>query len=301
MIPWDWIGIVTILIDTRCITSTNGMITRNPGARRPSTRPSRNNTPCSYCLMIRTERTRKIISTTRMPTTVDRMMLMLGTPMDGATCPAGRAAAASPPGCPSVIRSGSGSRPPCEGTSARRAGTVGGRGAQTDGRRRTANTTSTAPATSARAAPTNRPIHTQCRCGSRHAHGQLDGDGPAAVGVHHRDHPPPVGRRPRQLLGPGPGRRGDPEGLLRGRCGGCPAGKPLLHGLAGAEIDHPFAVDGGEVARDGVGRADADEGARTCRGGPDPHVAPGPRRGRPRRESAAGREPCSSIGSKTRA
>ena len=30
MIPWDWIGIVTIRIDTRCMTSTNGMITSEP-------------------------------------------------------------------------------------------------------------------------------------------------------------------------------------------------------------------------------------------------------------------------------
>jgi hypothetical protein len=60
---------------------------------------------------------------------------------------------------------------------------------------------------------------------------------------------------------------------LRGRCGRCPAGKPLLHGPARAEIDQPFAVDAGEVARDGVGRADADEGTRPCRGGADPHVA----------------------------
>ena len=54
MIPWDWIGIVTIRSDTRRSTSTNGMISRNPGARGPRTRPSRNSTPCSYCLTIRT-------------------------------------------------------------------------------------------------------------------------------------------------------------------------------------------------------------------------------------------------------
>src|SRR5579863_2330604 len=52
MMPWDWIGIVTIRSDTRCSTSTNGMISRNPGSRGPCTRPSRNRTPCSYCLTI---------------------------------------------------------------------------------------------------------------------------------------------------------------------------------------------------------------------------------------------------------
>src|SRR5450759_3306167 len=52
MMPWDWIGIVMIRSDTRCRTSTNGMIIRSPGWRKPSTLPSRNRTPCSYCLTI---------------------------------------------------------------------------------------------------------------------------------------------------------------------------------------------------------------------------------------------------------
>src|SRR5260370_7756787 len=54
MMPWDWIGIVTIRSDTRRSTSTTGMIRLSPGAREPRSRPSRNSTPCSYCLTIRT-------------------------------------------------------------------------------------------------------------------------------------------------------------------------------------------------------------------------------------------------------
>ena len=36
MMPCDWIGIVTIRSDTRCRTSTNGMINRSPGSRTPT-------------------------------------------------------------------------------------------------------------------------------------------------------------------------------------------------------------------------------------------------------------------------
>jgi hypothetical protein len=36
MMPWDWTGIVMIRSDTRCSTSMNGMITRNPGDRGPA-------------------------------------------------------------------------------------------------------------------------------------------------------------------------------------------------------------------------------------------------------------------------
>ena len=56
MIPCDWIGIVTMRSETRCSTSTNGMISRRPGSRMPTTRPRRNSTPSSYCLTILTQR-----------------------------------------------------------------------------------------------------------------------------------------------------------------------------------------------------------------------------------------------------
>src|SRR5260370_32022513 len=55
MMPWDWIGIVTIRSDTRRSTSITGMIRLSPGARGPRSWPSRNSTPCSYCLTIRTD------------------------------------------------------------------------------------------------------------------------------------------------------------------------------------------------------------------------------------------------------
>src|SRR5664280_161921 len=62
--------------DTRCSTSTTGTMTRNPGGRTPCTRPSRNSTPCSYCLTIRTANARTSrISTTTTMAAVDRVFM----------------------------------------------------------------------------------------------------------------------------------------------------------------------------------------------------------------------------------
>ena len=72
MIPWDWIGIVTIRSETRFSTSTNGTITRSPGLRVPTTRPRRNSTPSSYCLTILRDnaaRTARTATMTTMTTT----------------------------------------------------------------------------------------------------------------------------------------------------------------------------------------------------------------------------------------
>src|SRR5512132_3324696 len=55
MMPWDWIGMVTIRSDTRRSTSISGRINRRPGSRTPMTRPRRNSTPFSYCWTIRTD------------------------------------------------------------------------------------------------------------------------------------------------------------------------------------------------------------------------------------------------------
>jgi hypothetical protein len=38
MMPWDWIGMVTIRSDTRRSTSISGTINRRPGSRTPTTR-----------------------------------------------------------------------------------------------------------------------------------------------------------------------------------------------------------------------------------------------------------------------
>ena len=48
MMPWDWIGIVTIRSDTFISRSMTGMITASPGSLTPTTLPRRNNTPFSY-------------------------------------------------------------------------------------------------------------------------------------------------------------------------------------------------------------------------------------------------------------
>ena len=48
----------------------------------------------------------------------------------------------------------------------------------------------------------------------------------------------------------------------------------LLHGaVVGAEVDHPLALDGGEVAGHGVGGADPDEHPDALSRGADPDVA----------------------------
>src|ERR1035437_7155084 len=45
-------GRVMMRRETRCSTSTKGMMIRSPGSRVPRRRPSRNSTPFSYCLTI---------------------------------------------------------------------------------------------------------------------------------------------------------------------------------------------------------------------------------------------------------
>ena len=49
MIPWDWIGIVTIRNETFRSTLTKGTIAMRPGSFSPMTRPKRKTTPFSYC------------------------------------------------------------------------------------------------------------------------------------------------------------------------------------------------------------------------------------------------------------
>jgi hypothetical protein len=88
--PWDWIGMVTIRSDTRRSTSTSGTISRRPGARTPLTRPTRNSTPRSYCLTIRTDNA----STTTTTTATTTLIPLL-------------------PSC--RVRSARGNQPPCSG------------------------------------------------------------------------------------------------------------------------------------------------------------------------------------------
>src|ERR671919_1337685 len=70
MIPWDWIGMVTIRSDTRRRTSMTGTIRVSPGSRTPMTRPRRNSTPFSYCWTIRTDSARPSTPSTTTTTTV---------------------------------------------------------------------------------------------------------------------------------------------------------------------------------------------------------------------------------------
>jgi hypothetical protein len=39
MMPWDWMGMVTIRSDTRRSTSISGTINRRPGSRTSTTQP----------------------------------------------------------------------------------------------------------------------------------------------------------------------------------------------------------------------------------------------------------------------
>src|SRR5918996_14949 len=70
MIPWDWIGMVTIRSDTRRRTSMTGTIRVSPGSRTPMTRPRRNSTPFWYCWTIRTDSARPSTPSTTTTTTV---------------------------------------------------------------------------------------------------------------------------------------------------------------------------------------------------------------------------------------
>src|SRR5215218_760685 len=86
MMPWDWMGMVTIRSDTRRSTSISGTISRRPGSRTPTTRPRRNNTPRSYCWTIRTDRASPPrISTTSTTTTMVKVDMSTSLPTD--RCP----------------------------------------------------------------------------------------------------------------------------------------------------------------------------------------------------------------------
>jgi hypothetical protein len=49
MMPCDWIGIVAISSENRCSTSTNGMISRNPGAHSPTTQAKQHDDDHNNC------------------------------------------------------------------------------------------------------------------------------------------------------------------------------------------------------------------------------------------------------------
>jgi hypothetical protein len=70
MMPWDWIGMVTIRSDTRRSASTSGTIRVRPGSRTPTTRPRRNSTPRSYCWTIRTDEASPTRASTTSATTM---------------------------------------------------------------------------------------------------------------------------------------------------------------------------------------------------------------------------------------
>src|SRR6266542_1252149 len=78
MMPWDWIGMVTIRSDTRRSRSISGTIKVRPGSRTPMTRPSRNSTPRSYCLTTRTDSANpSSASTTSRATNVTNVLIFL--------------------------------------------------------------------------------------------------------------------------------------------------------------------------------------------------------------------------------
>src|SRR5215211_7809773 len=75
MMPWDWIGMVTIRSDTRRSTSISGTINRRPGSRTPTTRPRRNSTPFSYCWTIRTDSANPSNTSTSATTTISQPLI----------------------------------------------------------------------------------------------------------------------------------------------------------------------------------------------------------------------------------
>src|SRR5215217_4592112 len=89
MMPWDWIGMVTIRSDTRRSTSTSGTISRRPGSRTPTTRPRRNSTPFSYCWTIRTDSASPTSASTATTTRTVSQPLMSSSLLAGTAPPAG--------------------------------------------------------------------------------------------------------------------------------------------------------------------------------------------------------------------
>lgn len=67
MMPWDWMGIVTMRIEIRHRRSMTGMMMRSPGSRTAITRPSRKCTPRWYCCTTRID-ARASSTTTTTPT-----------------------------------------------------------------------------------------------------------------------------------------------------------------------------------------------------------------------------------------
>jgi hypothetical protein len=75
MMPWDWIGNVTIRSETLRARSTSGMMRMIPGPRGPSrTFPRRNWTTRSYCLTIFIDIAATIRATTTSPMTTKATM-----------------------------------------------------------------------------------------------------------------------------------------------------------------------------------------------------------------------------------
>src|SRR5215208_446827 len=89
MMPWDWIGMVTIRSDTRRSTSISGTISRRPGSRTPTTRPRRNSTPFSYCWTIRTDNANPTSASTATTTRTVSQPLMSSSLLAGTAPPAG--------------------------------------------------------------------------------------------------------------------------------------------------------------------------------------------------------------------
>src|SRR5664280_2493313 len=76
MIPWDWIGMVTMRRLTRRRTSMTGHDERQPGVADPDYPAEAKQDPCSYCLTIRSERARASSTTTTIATPTAKRVVM---------------------------------------------------------------------------------------------------------------------------------------------------------------------------------------------------------------------------------
>ena len=76
MIPWDWMGMVTIRSETFLSWSSTGRITRRPGSFVPRILPSRKWTPRSYSVTTLSDMLRRMRATTTSAATTTMVTTM---------------------------------------------------------------------------------------------------------------------------------------------------------------------------------------------------------------------------------
>src|SRR6266511_6266517 len=217
MMPWDWMGMVTIRSDTRRRTSISGTINRRPGSRTPTTRPSRNSTPRSYCFTIRTDNANPTsTSSTKTTRTVSHPLIsypFLPVPLAAGTSP-------------SLA--------------------VGAHGAMADGSFLTLESSGGVAGPATPPFSTGRRVLTACRRDLRSTGAYLDALGRGLLHLGHHDLEHPVLERGLDLLGLDLSGQGD-----RAAEGAVAALDPVELLLGGVMREVPLALDGQQAVLQG--------------------------------------------------